>query len=162
MRADGTSSVAGPDPEGAPQPLARLRFAADSTAVRLALAQARAVLARLRLSEDCLCDVELVLAEVLNNILLHAYAQEPGEVVLDLQLTQDELICTVQDRGCPMPGGAPPAGHCAPVDVAPEALPEGGFGWFLIRSHAKALDYCREDAVNRLTLHLSLVPTGPD
>ena len=136
--------------------LARLDLPAEAPAVRSALAQARAALARLSLTPECLGDVELVLAEVLNNIVLHAYDEVPGPIALELRLAGDELVCTVRDRGCPMPGGTLPPGLPQRLDIARTAMPEGGFGWFLIRSHIRALSYDRDEAGNRLTLHMPL------
>ena len=136
--------------------LTQLRLPAEGAAVRRALAEARAALADLGVTAECLGDVELVLAEVLNNIVLHAYGQTPGPITLELRLKGDDLICVVRDSGRPMPGGQPPAGTAARLDLGPDALPEGGFGWFLIRSHIRALHYDRDGAGNRLTLHLPL------
>ncbi len=138
-------------------PLVRLTLRSDSAAIRRALARVQAVLAGLHASGDSLAAVELVLAELLTNIQRHAYGGRPGQIELDLTLCAGEAICTLTDRGGPMPGGQLPPGDPAPVDVPMEALPEGGFGWFLIRSHASALDYRREGDVNVLTVHLPIV-----
>ena len=54
-----------------------------------------------------------------------------------------------------MPGGRPPAGRlpdgadCALVD-----LPEGGFGWHLIRTLTRDLAYVRSGGCNRLSFLL--------
>lgn len=149
-----------PGETGAPVPrdrvLARLHLPAEPEAVRRALAEARGALASLGVTDECLGDVELVLAEVLNNVVLHAYGMAPGPIAVDLTLRGEELVCVVCDRGRPMPGGQPPQGQPVRLDVGTEALPEGGFGWFLIRSHIRALHYDRDAAGNRLTLHLPL------
>ncbi|MFZ1470576.1 MAG: ATP-binding protein [Paracoccaceae bacterium] len=89
---------------------------------------------------------EIVLAEVLNNIVEHAYAAETGPIRLCLSLGDARLICRIEDEGAPMPGATPPAGH--PPD--PVDLPEGGFGWHLIRSLSLDLGYERDGRTNRL------------
>ena len=62
------------------------------------------------------------------------------------------------DQGLPMPGGQPPPGQAAGVDVAVDDLPEGGFGWFLIRKLSQDLRYSRDGDTNRLCFSLSLQP----
>ena len=149
--------------DGAPllaRPFLRLSLAAEALAIREALRQVVAALAGLRLTGECLGDVELVLAEILNNIHRHAYAGRTGEIELELAAAGDMLVCTVIDAGHPMPGGQLPAGRAVSVDVCSEILPEGGFGWFLIRSYAERLEYRREAGRNHLTLHLRLMPAG--
>ncbi|MGY6410940.1 MAG: ATP-binding protein [Alkalilacustris sp.] len=150
----------GQDPSLRSTALLSLNFPAEPAAIRDALACAMAALDRLELGGECLGDVELVLAEVLNNVHRHAYGEQPGQIGLELyrRLDEDVLVCTVTDSGCTMPGGRLPAGDAVAVDVRSEALPEGGFGWFLIRSHALALDYRREEDGNRLVVHLALRP----
>jgi serine/threonine-protein kinase RsbW len=94
---------------------------------------------------------ELVLAEVLNNIAEHAYAGAAGGIDLSLRLTGGLVWCEVVDHGAPMPGGDPPAGVLPPVaDVALDDLPEGGFGWHLIRRLTHGLTYARTGDRNHL------------
>ncbi len=155
MRADGTRKRNGASPRAGP--LLRLSIEADACAIRHALAAVVSALGPLRLSPECTGDIELVLAEVLNNIQRHAYGGKPGPIELDLAVAEGSLVCTVVDCGTPMPGGDLPAGRAVALDVRPDALPEGGFGWFLIRSHARSLVYHREAGRNRLILHLPMM-----
>ena len=63
------------------------------------------------------------------------------------------LHCTVSDTGAPMPGLCLPEGQFQPLkDLAD--LPEGGFGWFLIRSLTEGLAYQRSKGLNRLSFQL--------
>ncbi|MES2432243.1 MAG: ATP-binding protein [Pseudomonadota bacterium] len=96
---------------------------------------------------------EIVLAEALNNIVEHAYAHHDGEIEISLQLRQNELLCRISDTGLPMPGGQLPAGVLAPLGDFAD-LPEGGFGWHLIRSLSKDLRYRREGGRNLLSFRL--------
>ncbi|MGP6086994.1 ATP-binding protein [Antarctobacter jejuensis] len=100
---------------------------------------------------------ELVVAEVLNNIVEHAYQDRAdGRIILTLRFRKDRLKVRFTDFGRPMPSGTPPAGEQADLTVATEDLPEGGFGWFLIRSLTEDLSYCREKDSNHLTLSIPL------
>jgi serine/threonine-protein kinase RsbW len=105
------------------------------------------------LSEDDRGTMEIVLAEVLNNIVEHAYSERPGEIEVALKLTFDSLAVSVVDHGLPMPGGDAPSGNLKPIGDF-EDLPEGGFGWHLIRTLSRELVYQRENGQNRLSFRL--------
>jgi serine/threonine-protein kinase RsbW len=96
---------------------------------------------------------EIVLAEALNNIVEHAYARHSGDIEITLQLGQNDLICRIVDTGLPMPENALPAGKPAMTETT-EDLPEGGFGWFLIRTLSRDLQYHREAGRNFLSFRL--------
>lgn len=95
---------------------------------------------------------QLLLAEVLNNIVEHAYAGRAGDIRLWIGRSDREVLIRIEDEGCPMPGGAPPEGQLP----APEDLAEGGFGWHLIRSLSSHLRYERQGSTNRLSLVMEL------
>lgn len=96
---------------------------------------------------------EIVLAEALNNIVEHAYSCHDGEIEISLQLRQNELVCKISDTGLPMPDGQIPTGLPSELNDI-DRLPEGGFGWHLIRSLSKDLDYHREGGRNFLSFRL--------
>ncbi|MEL6914854.1 MAG: ATP-binding protein [Pseudomonadota bacterium] len=101
--------------------------------------------------------VELVLAEVLNNVAEHAYEERgDGRIELDLTYVPGGIAIALQDFGKPMPGGQTPLGMPANLDVEVADLPEGGFGWFLIGELAKDLSYERRGEVNHLTFRMTL------
>jgi serine/threonine-protein kinase RsbW len=103
--------------------------------------------------DDLRGTAEIVLAEVLNNIVEHAYADQAGNITLRLVRHDGGLHCTVSDTGAPMPGLCLPEGQFQPLkDLAD--LPEGGFGWFLIRSLTEGLAYQRSKGLNRLSFQL--------
>lgn len=105
------------------------------------------------LQEDERGTAEIVLAEALNNIVEHAYAGNDGEIEIALHVSQDALVCTISDNGRPMPDNALPAGDLADHSSMDD-LPEGGFGWHLIRSLSQELDYRRENGRNHLTFRI--------
>ncbi len=136
-----------------------LRFAGCETEVRPVLRQMRDTLARHGLNRDRLGTVELVLAEALNNIAEHAYAgQVPGPVILRASLRDGRLRIVLEDRGNPMPAGTPPPGILPDPNVPRSDLPEGGFGWFLIRDLTESAVYTRTGGENRLELDFGPVP----
>ncbi|MFN6979493.1 MAG: ATP-binding protein, partial [Gemmobacter sp.] len=80
-----------------------------------------------------------------------------GEIDLVLEPGPSGMRCAITDRGAPMPGLALPEGRLPPP--GPE-VPEGGFGWHLIRSLARDLEYERQDGFNRLRFNLPTAPEG--
>lgn len=146
-----------------PFPGFTLRFLGAATDVPPALQHALSKLDTLGLAADWRSTVELVLAETLNNIAEHAYAgQPPGPVTLTARMTSDRLFVILRDQGRPLPGRKLPDGVAPNTDVPCAYLPEGGFGWFLIRDLTSALHYRRTDQENRLQLEFNLTaPPNP-
>ncbi|MFN3293601.1 MAG: ATP-binding protein [Gemmobacter sp.] len=130
----------------------RLVFPAEPFAVRCALERLFAVLPVGLFDDDARGSAEIALTEVLNNIVEHGYAGEPGLIEVVIRPLQDGLHCVVTDRGRPMPGGVPPGAELPAASGGD--LPEGGFGWFLIRCLAQDITYVRHGAANRLAFRL--------
>lgn len=102
--------------------------------------------------------LELTLAEVLNNIVEHAYAYlSPGSVTLTVARRHNALVCRVVDRGWPMPGMKLPDGIMRPVPADIESLAEGGWGWALIRELTQGLEYRRIGSENHVTFMVPLM-----
>lgn len=136
-----------------PPDRARLVIPATVLEVRAALHDLMACALVRDLSPDCRGTTELVLAEALNNVVEHAYATYPGEIEVEVQRAPDRLRFRIADTGLPMPGAEPPPG-CLPDMTSFDDLPEGGFGWFLIRRLTQDLRYRREAGGNRLSFHV--------
>lgn len=105
--------------------------------------------------EGCRCDLIIVLGEVLNNIVEHAYL-ESGEGMIDLraEITSPGVIIELCDKGLEMPGANLPEGALPELGVEVGDLPEGGFGWFMIRSLTRDLEYVRIGDTNRLRFRI--------
>ncbi|MGC3937803.1 ATP-binding protein [Roseobacter sp. EG26] len=127
-------------------------------AVRDALAQILTELGPLELSVEEAGTIELVLAEVLNNIVEHAYPEPDtsGDIHIYCSHRSDGLHLKITDQGAAMPDGAAPLGKQASLDVDLMDLPEGGFGWFLIQDLAKDVDYNRVENENQLTIRIAV------
>lgn len=134
-----------------PAPGYACSLVADPHSVRDGLAQIVASPLLAGFGVDARCTVEIVLAEVLNNIAEHAYKGETGEIAVDLRLTGSGVLCLVIDEGVPMPDGSPPPGLLPTAGFQLEDLPEGGFGWHLIRTLTRDLSYTRLGRQNRLS-----------
>ena len=115
---------------------------------------------RLRLTEDTLFDIDLVVEEASANIVRHAYRPgQPGDILLRVETTDEVVRITLTDWGLPFDGD-----NVRPFDVdAPvETRARGGTGLRLI--HSLMDDVVRETAsapggpnVLMLSKHDSLV-----
>lgn len=144
-----------------PGSVLRLTFDSGSAQVRVVLSKVSTHLTAAGLGSSELGTIELALAEALNNVVEHAYPDDmQGRIDLHLHLTSVSLKIHISDRGGAMPGLNLPPGEPARVDVPSKDLPEGGFGWFLIRSLASDLTYARDNGQNHLTLRFDLARTG--
>lgn len=126
------------------------RLPAKPEAVRSALEEGHAVLAGWGYPPHLCEAVELVVAEALNNVVEHAYAGGPGDIVLRMRPAGLGVTCLVYDAGAPMPDGPP---DTATPEVEPDGeFPEGGFGWPLIRMLCERVRYRRHRGGNALLL----------
>lgn len=134
----------------------RLRVAAEPMAVRAALCTAVQRFAQ-RLGPRVAGALELALAEVLNNVVEHAYAGRSGSISLSIALHRGMILCLIVDHGRAMPGLTLPPGH-SPQTLAAQRdlLCEGGWGWHLIRSLTRDLVYSRTGGENRLRFRIDL------
>lgn len=104
---------------------------------------------------DLMLSLEIVLAEALNNVVEHSCADQAGTW---FRLSRDfdgrTVSVRIEDDGHPMPGTVLPMGLAPSLSVARNDLPEGGFGWFLIRSICSEVSYARCGSINRLEMEL--------
>lgn len=135
-----------------------VRLKSDNLSIRTALGEVIEALKAQRVDPDALGSVEIVLAEALNNVVEHAYSmRDDGDIEICGQVAGGLLLFDITDDGAPMPLGEVPCGAPANLDVDIEEMPEGGFGWFLIRQMTEDLTYLREGGRNHLSLTLSVM-----
>lgn len=116
---------------------------------------------RSEVSDDTLGRLELVLAEVMNNVAEHApvpdtaIAPDTGRLpMIHLCIVRhgSGLACALTDDGVSLPD------ECLLPRSLPalvtDDLPEGGFGWFLIQDLTQALCYYREGNRNYLAFNI--------
>lgn len=121
--------------------------------VRLALETLRERLTERQLEECNAGTLEIVLAEVLNNVVEHALAdRSDGVIALTGNYDKDRWLLKVRDNGARMPDDQIPDGYPPDVDTDLMSLPEGGFGWMMVRTLARDIAYTRAaDNWNELT-----------
>jgi len=133
-------------------------FPVGPDAVRATLVTAMTALRRGIAPGIDLAAAELVLAEALNNVVEHACRGLPGRVAaLEIWAATGGLDVRITDNGLPMrddPSGANPMPPAA-------SLPEGGFGWPIIRGLTRDLHYCRGDGLNCLSFRLPARADAP-
>jgi serine/threonine-protein kinase RsbW len=142
-------------PEGAalsvdPADSARIVIDSDMMAVRDGLQSLMSCALLAELTDESRGTAEIVLAEALNNVVEHAYCRYPGKIEVVMRRHDPDLRFDITDSGLPMPGAEPPLGHLRGV-MEIDDLPEGGFGWFLIRSLSHSLTYRRIGERNLLS-----------
>lgn len=94
-------------------------------------------------------DVQIVLAEALNNIVEHAYKGGSfGAIALTVTLRDRHVHLCLTDWGHALPDNAVPRAQ----GPDPDTLSEGGYGWFLIHALTSEIRYARIARSNRLTL----------
>ena len=114
------------------------------------------------LPDERVDDVQIALAEAVNNVVEHAYTDDPpGDVNIRCQLSPGKLSVYIRDAGVPLPEGRLPAGERQSLDGDIQDLPEGGFGWFLIRELANDIQYERNEGENNLFLSFEIQVRQP-
>lgn len=134
-----------------------VQFPADANTTRAALARMQSLFLAIGLAQDAQCDVVIALSEAINNIVEHALGDHPaGCIGLSCYQRDDTLLVRLRDNGVSMPGLQAPMGANIDLSVSTADLPEGGFGWFLIRQLTSDVRYHRECGRNRLDLWFRL------
>jgi serine/threonine-protein kinase RsbW len=132
------------------------RIEAEPLAVRMLLYALLSRFSRLLGREDA-GTVELVLAEVMNNITEHAYADtQGGAIEVTARLERGRLCCEVGDWGIEIPAAVLTLPSTPQADSDLTDLPEGGWGWSLIFGLTEALRYRREGGRNDLSFEIPL------
>lgn len=108
------------------------------------------------LTSDELDDVEIALAEAMNNVVLHGHRREPGhEIEVRVSCGPGAVRLDLLDDGTPIPDGMlETAGterrHFDPTDLA--SLRESGMGLALIRLTMDEVCYQSDGGWNRLSM----------
>ncbi len=125
--------------------------------VRNAVHAVKLTMSRLIASADEVSSIEIVLTEVINNIVEHAYRHNRGRPI-DLRVSRHQFGVQFDfvDQGLAMPNSEIPVGVPQYIDCAVADLPEGGFGLPLIRKLAKGIEYARVGDENHLRFYFSV------
>jgi serine/threonine-protein kinase RsbW len=106
--------------------------------------------ARHGVSTALIHDLQVALDEVLGNVILHGYKEDPrGEILVRFQRAPDAFAIEVEDGGVPFdPLQAPPADLSAPL----QQRRVGGLGVHFVKNLMDDVSYVRTDGRNRLRL----------
>jgi len=103
----------------------------------------------LEFNEQFCFQVELCAVEAINNAIIHAYQNQPGnQINIEWWLDSKRLFIKVTDSGIRM--------EKIPEDtlVAPEA--ESGRGWFIMRQWMDKVDYISNEQFNSVILQKTI------
>ena len=129
------------------------KFHATCSAARDGIAGVMGRLQAMGLPPAAAQDVEIALAEAVNNVIEHAYCGRKGhKIAVRVRLSKTALELTLSDSGRPLPGGRVPRESCPDLDRPRNELPEGGFGWGLIHQLTDHVRYERRNGRNLLSL----------
>lgn len=134
----------------------RIVFPATAKSVRHSLRSVVEHVDTMAIPPKTVAAVEIVLAEVLNNVVEHAYGGGNGVIELSLERLPDALCFEVIDDGGPMPGFKLPPGLPVDLEKPQDEIPEGGFGWLLIRELTDHLAYERFADRNQLRFRVPI------
>lgn len=133
----------------------RSRVGATLLDVREAVTKLKSVLVQSQVPPLDISCVEIVVAEILNNVVKHAHdGLEQGWFEIQCTLVENGLHFICRDNGVAMPGGTPPGGTLPNVEGPKDELPEGGWGWSLVRTLSSNLNYVRVNDINLVSFHL--------
>ena len=125
---------------------------ADYRWVRRGIHEVESELAAIGVSAEDVGSISIVLAEALNNVVEHAFESNEGQkITLVIRSRRKSLLVEIRDSGRPMPKGRAPIGNHPMTEFNQfDTLPEGGYGWFLIRELVQDLVYDRQNDENIL------------
>ena len=112
-----------------------------------------AICASLQFDEEESYQMELCVAEAVNNCILHAYEKTPGHIVgVKIRLLPDRVVFKVCDTGRSMKSLSD---HISTLEFDPNDLttvPDGGLGLFIIHKLMDNVFYEHAEGENTLTM----------
>lgn len=146
----------------------QLSISSELAQVRFLGVAVRAVLADLAYPKEQAACIELCLLEAVNNVIEHAYREEPRHLVeVAVCAGAEEIELRVRDDGAPMPEGALERARSLEQSASSaveelgdvfelDTVAEGGYGLRLITRVMNQVEYRREGDHNTLTMTLKL------
>jgi anti-sigma regulatory factor (Ser/Thr protein kinase) len=148
MKAQGQKSVAALDEASSPVRL-QLDLSSGLTSIHYAIVAVRAWCDLTEIASGVAWKIELAVAEVLSNIAVHGYRQQPDQpITLVWHKERDLLRIEIRDRGLAMAS--------FPGKEFPDTAAEHGRGWPIIQACMDRIGYRAENGVNVLTLERDL------
>ena len=131
-----------------------MRGSEDFDAVRIGLSKFMLNLETLHTQYN-LDDIELVLAEVLNNIVEHGGKNAQKKTISMRWSNTDQLCITIIASGPCIPSEIITNANMPDPHVGFNNLPEGGFGWALVNAICYKVCTKRRGSFNTLRLYFS-------
>ena len=132
----------------------QLRTREDFESVRVGLGRVMRSLETSNSQYDC-GEIELVLAEVLNNVAEHGRDLSLKHPISIRWQEADALCVSVIDSGGEIPIGTITKAKMPCIETNPADLPEGGFGWALVDIICSEVHSRRRGSFNTLRLYFS-------
>lgn len=152
MQSEANISPASPEGSG---PISFV-LPATNDGVRQGVTDVSALIRTTGASEEDLTAIELAMAEILNNVVEHAYEDEGiGEMEIKIDIEGPDVHFRIIDTGQPMPKGRLPLGNAADTSLPAFEQEEGGYGLFMIRQLARKLRYKRLGDQNELSFRIT-------
>ncbi len=102
-------------------------------------------------NESTTKEIELCLAEALNNIIKHSYKGDNKNLIdIDLIFDENKFTFSLSDYGLPRTNVDKPKLEFDPNDI--DSLPEGGMGLFIISQLMDESTYISENGKNTFTV----------
>lgn len=109
-----------------------------------------------KLPEKVCREIELCLAESLNNVIIHSYNKQPDKLIeLSVCLINYDIEIKIKDSGKASTNLGKPTLEFDPDDI--ESLPEGGMGLYIIDQIMDETNYSTEGTTNTLTMIKNLL-----
>lgn len=101
--------------------------------------------------EEC-AELEIAVVEAVNNAIIHACKDDPGQrLTLEISCQSDQIRITLTDHGAGFDHSPNPS--CPVIeDGSIDLLPTGGFGLYLIHQVMDEVDYRSEMGTNTLVM----------
>lgn len=103
------------------------------------------------IAEETIREIELSLAEALNNVIKHSYkGDETNKIEIEMTYDNNQFLLNLSDFGEPRKNLKKPVLEFDPEDI--DSLPEGGMGLFIIEQLMDENKYSVDGNKNTFTL----------
>lgn len=108
------------------------------------------------IDEEKIKEIELSLAEALNNIIKHAYkGDQSNKIEINMVVEDSKFKVVLTDNGLPRINIGKPVLEFDPNDI--DSLPEGGMGLYIIEQLMDENIYFRDGEKNTFTLIKNII-----